>query len=189
MQKLTQRSDTWTLSCQYDVLEKSISILDILKDYPNCNLFSAAYVDMLKPLSPRQYSISSSPLASIAVLEQDSHGPKIARITFDVHEGPARSGKDRNFQGVTSTYLTTHPLNNKLRCFVRPTNTSFHLRKYHETTVVMICAETGIAPMRGFIEERAQIAAVGNRKVGKALLYFGCRHFENVFLYAQQLKE
>jgi cytochrome P450/NADPH-cytochrome P450 reductase len=172
-----------------EILAKRISILDILEQFPSCDLSFAAYLDMLKPLSSRQYSISSSPLAGNSNQEQGHHGPVNASITFDVHESPAWSGNGNIFRGVASTYLASRSVNSKLRCFVRATNASFHLPKDPETPVIMICAGTGIAPMRGFIEERAQLVKAGSRKIGKALLFFGCRDFEKDFIYEEQLKE
>jgi cytochrome P450/NADPH-cytochrome P450 reductase len=170
-----------------EVLEKRVSILDILEDFPSCSIPFASYLDMLKPLSPRQFSISSSPVANAT--QSRPGGPVIASITFDVHEAPARSGNGKVFQGVASTYLATRSVNSKLRCFVRATNTSFRLPTDTETPIVMISAGTGIAPMRGFIQERAEIARAGVKKLGKALLYFGCRDYEKDFIYADQLKE
>jgi cytochrome P450/NADPH-cytochrome P450 reductase len=172
-----------------EVLAKRMTVLDVLEDFPSCQLPLSSYLNMLKPLSPRQYSISSSPFANLPQSGQGDHAPTTASITFDVHENPARSGNGRVFQGVASTYLSSRPLNSNIRCYVRATNASFHLPKDPETPIIMVCAGTGIAPMRGFIEERAQIAKAGSRKLGKALLYFGCRHHEKDFIYADQLKE
>jgi len=172
-----------------EILDKRISILDILEDFPSCDMPFATYLDMLRPLSPRQFSISSSPVATTTTLDSSYGGTVIASITFDVHEAPARSGNGRVFQGVASTYLATRSINSKLRCFVRATNTAFRLPADPETPIVMISAGTGIAPMRGFIQERAEIAKAGVKKLGKALLYFGCRDYEKDFLYADQLRE
>ncbi|CEO96519.1 hypothetical protein PBRA_005128 [Plasmodiophora brassicae] len=58
-----------------------------------------------------------------------------------------------------------------------------HRRK---VPVIMVAAGSGIAPFRGFIQERAAMVAVG-RQVGPALLYYGCRAREE-FVYADDLK-
>ncbi|KZO97740.1 ferredoxin reductase-like protein [Calocera viscosa TUFC12733] len=47
----------------------------------------------------------------------------------------------------------------------------------------MFCAGSGFAPMRGFIQDRAEQLAAG-RQVGKTLLFMGCRDPEKDFLYA-----
>ena len=175
-----------------EVLAKRMSVLDILDDYPSCTLDFAAYLDMLKPLSPRQYSISSSPLATPAG-EDTKSNPVIASVTYDVHEAPARSGHNRIFRGVASTYLSNKDVGAKLRCFVRATNAGFHLPRDPEVPIIMVAAGTGIAPMRGFIQERACLAAAtatagGSSKLGRALLYFGCRDADRDFIYKDELK-
>jgi len=176
---------------QSEILPKRYSILDLLEDHPACELSFAAYIDMLKPLSPRQYSISSSPLAAAQFNIAKSHAQQttLASITYDVHDTPAWSGNGRIFKGVASTYLSACEPGARIRCFVRPTNAAFHLPPDPETPIIMIAAGTGIAPMRGFIQERAAIASGGQQKLGPAILYFGCRHHEKDFIYAEELKQ
>jgi cytochrome P450/NADPH-cytochrome P450 reductase len=53
--------------------------------------------------------------------------------------------------------------------------------------MVMICAGTGLAPFRGFLQERAIQAAAGQR-VGRALLFFGCDHPDADLLYREELE-
>jgi cytochrome P450/NADPH-cytochrome P450 reductase len=50
----------------------------------------------------------------------------------------------------------------------------------------MICAGTGIAPFRGFVQECALRAAAGG-PIGRALLFFGCHHPDVDFLYREEL--
>jgi cytochrome P450 / NADPH-cytochrome P450 reductase len=69
---------------------------------------------------------------------------------------------------------------------VRPSNTHFHPPPAPETPIVMVCAGTGLAPFRGFLQERAVQAANGQR-VGRALLFFGCDHPDVDYLYRDEL--
>ncbi|KAJ2988204.1 hypothetical protein NUW58_g4103 [Xylaria curta] len=68
-----------------EVIDKRVSVLDLLEDYPSAKLTFAAYLDMLRPLTPRQYSISSSPLATVP------GQPVLASLTYDVHSAPSHS--------------------------------------------------------------------------------------------------
>ncbi|KAL9038135.1 MAG: hypothetical protein Q9214_005406, partial [Letrouitia sp. 1 TL-2023] len=174
------------------VLERRYSLLDLLEDFPNCKLPFPAYLDMLKPLASRQYSISSSLLLSSGN-PNNMQNDAIASITYDIHSGPALSGNNRSFKGVASNYLAGLTEGNKVHCYVRSTNRAFHLPADPSTPIVMIAAGSGIAPMRGFIQERAAIASArgddgASMHLGAAILYFGCRDHELDFIYAGELR-
>jgi NADPH-ferrihemoprotein reductase len=49
----------------------------------------------------------------------------------------------------------------------------------------MIGPGTGVAPFRGFVQERAQQVKNGDN-VGKTILFFGCRNSEQDFLYKKE---
>jgi cytochrome P450/NADPH-cytochrome P450 reductase len=174
-----------------DVIAKRYSILDILEDFSECQLPFAMYLDMLKPLSPRQYSISSSPLANTEFIQtsQETGQRLTASLTYDVHDEAAWSGANRRFRGVASTYLSRQEPGEKVRCFTRATNINFHLPLDSTVPIIMICTGSGLAPMRGFIQERATIKKARNTSVGPAILYFGCRHYKKDFIYSDELKQ
>jgi cytochrome P450/NADPH-cytochrome P450 reductase len=174
-----------------EVISKRLSILDFLEDHQDSQLPFAAYLDMLKPLTPRQYSISSSPLSSVEFVTtpQGTSQRLTASLTYDVHNEEAWSGEGRQFHGVASTYLARQTPGDKLRCFTRATNINFHLPMDPTVPVIMVCAGTGLAPMRGFIQERATIKKARNALLGPAILYFGCRHYEEDFIYSDELKQ
>jgi cytochrome P450/NADPH-cytochrome P450 reductase len=174
-----------------NIVSKRYSVLDMLEDHSDCQLPFAAYLDMLKPLSPRQYSISSSPLANVEFVatEKGSSQRLTASLTYDVHEEAAWSGADRQFHGVASTYLARQEPSARLRCFARATNANFHLPLDPTVPIIMVCAGTGLAPMRAFIQERATIKKARNATLGPAILYFGCRHHEHDYIYADELAQ
>jgi cytochrome P450/NADPH-cytochrome P450 reductase len=167
-------------------LQKRYSIIDVLDEF-DVQIPMNAYVDMLQPLTPRQYSISSSPLYPINTLSADE-AKQLVSITYDVFESPAWSGHG-TFQGTASTYLASRHPGDRMSCFIRPTNVGFRLPPSPETPVIMIAAGTGLAPMRAFIQERAAIAEAGVRKLGPATLFFGCRHEDKDFIYKEELLE
>lgn len=175
-------------SYKAEVLPKRLSVLDVLEDFPACHIELVDYVDMLKPLAPRQYSISSSPYASFDK-EYSEHAGPVATVTYDVHSAPAFSGKGRTFNGVASSYLSRANIGSRIHCHVRSTNAAFHLPRDPKTPVILIAAGSGLAPMRGFIQDREAIAAArGVDALGPALFYFGCRDFEKDFIYADELR-
>jgi cytochrome P450/NADPH-cytochrome P450 reductase len=174
-----------------NTVAKRFNIIDILEDFSECQLPFATYLDMLKPLVPRQYSISSSPLANVEFLEtpQGSGQRLTASLTYDVHDTGAWSGMGRRFYGAASTYLARQEPGEKVRCFTRATNVNFHLPLDPTIPIIMVCAGSGFAPMRGFIQERATIQKARNITLGPAVLYFGCRNYEFDYIYADELRQ
>jgi len=159
-----------------EVLGRRKSVIDLLEEFPACQLPFNRYLEMLPPLRPRYYSISSSPL-------QD---PRRCSITVAVVDGPARSGRGV-FQGVCSSHLLRQPEGAPIHAFVKDTKSAFRLPEDPATPIIMIGPGTGLAPFRGFLQERAALRAAG-RTVGPALLFFGCRHPRQDFIYENELR-
>ena len=159
-----------------EVLARRKSLIDLLEEFPACQLPFNRYLEMLPPLRPRYYSISSSPL-------QDE---RRCSITVAVVDGPARSGRG-TFQGVCSGHLLRQPEGGQVHAFVKDTKSAFRLPADPATPIIMIGPGTGLAPFRGFLQERAAGRAAG-RAVGPALLFFGCRHPRQDFIYEDELR-
>ncbi|GME24391.1 NADPH-cytochrome p450 reductase [Neofusicoccum parvum] len=170
-----------------NVLLPNYSTLDILEDHPSTTLPLPTYLDTLKPLSPRQYSISSSPLAPHRF--NPARTTHSLTLTYAVHTSPSRAAPStRTFHGAASTYLASLRPGARLHGHVRRTAApSFRLPADPTVPVVLVAAGSGIAPMRGFVEERVALAAAG-RALGPALLYFGCRDYERDFICEEELR-
>jgi cytochrome P450 / NADPH-cytochrome P450 reductase len=159
-----------------DVLARRKSVFDLLEEHPACELPFHAYLEMLSLLAPRYYSISSSP----------SGDPARCSVTVGVVEAPASSGRGV-YKGVCSNYLSGRRVGDNVHATVRETKAGFRLPDDPSVPVIMIGPGTGLAPFRGFLQERAHRKAQGAR-LGPAMLFFGCRHPEQDFLYADELK-
>ena len=112
-----------------------------------------------------------------------------ATLTISVVQAPSLAAKDQPFLGVGSSYLASLRKGDRVALSVRPSNAAFHLPQDPSVPVIMFAAGSGLAPMRGFIQERAEQKKAG-REVGRMLLYYGCRTPENDYLYSDSdLKE
>ena len=159
------------------VLGRRTSLLELLERFASCELPFAAFLEMLPPIRARQYSISSSPLWN----------PERCTLTVAVVDAPALSGQGQ-YKGMASSLLAACGPGTRIAVAVRPSNTHFHPPSSAQTPIIMVCAGTGLAPFRGFLQERAVQAASG-QTVGPALLFFGCDHPDVDYLYADEFRE
>ncbi|ANI40550.1 bifunctional nitrate reductase/sulfite reductase flavoprotein subunit alpha [Mycolicibacterium vaccae] len=142
--------------------------LDLVREFP-VRAEPQLWQEVLVRLTPRQYSISSSPLVS----------PHEVQLTTAIVRYRAADGSPRG--GVASTYLADLPDGTPVPVFVQR---SPHFRPPQEsqTPMIMVGPGTGIAPFRGFLQERR---ALGHR--GPNWLFFGDRHREQNFYYRDDL--
>ncbi|HEX7882504.1 MAG TPA: cytochrome P450, partial [Afipia sp.] len=160
-----------------EILAKRRSVYSLLEEYPACELPFHTYLEMLSLLSPRYYSISSSPAVA---------GVSKCSVTVGVVDAPASSGRGI-YKGVCSNYLSSRRPGDVVYAIVRETKAGFRLPENPLTPIIMIGPGTGLAPFRGFLQERAAMKAKG-QSLGPSMLFFGCRHPEQDFLYADELK-
>ena len=160
-----------------EVLAKRKSILDLLEEHPACELPLAVFLELIPYMSPRYYSISSAP----GVAEDQ------CSITVGVVKGPALSGKGE-FKGTCSNYLAQLAPGDTFKALVRKPTAAFRLPENPQTPIIMVGPGTGIAPFRGFLQQRAILKAQG-AELGDAMLFFGCRHRDHDFLYREELEQ
>jgi len=161
---------------QTQVLEKRLSVLHLLECYPACGLPFATFLELLPPLKPRYYSISSSP----------EKNDRQASITVGVVRDAAWDGNGE-YCGVASNHLAGSPQGTEVMMFTKTPESGFNLPEDTETPIIMIGPGTGIAPFRGFLQARAAWKQAG-KSLGTAHLYFGCRN-EAGFLYRTELEQ
>ena len=139
-------------------------IVDMLRFSP-AQLDAEALIGLLRPLTPRLYSIASSQ----AEVESEVH-VTVGAVRFDV-EGRARAGG-------ASSFLADRVGEEGEVCVFIEHNDNFRLPANPETPVIMIGPGTGIAPFRAFMQQRA-----ADEATGKNWLFFGNPHFTEDFLY------
>lgn len=159
-----------------EVLNKRLSMLDLLEKYEACEMPFEKFLELLPALKPRYYSISSSPSVS----------PDKASITIAVVQGAAWSGLGE-YEGVASNYLLERRPGEEILMFIRTPETDFQLPEHPDTPVVMVGPGTGMAPFRGFLQARSAMQKEG-ASLGEAHLYFGCRNASD-FIYEKELRK
>lgn len=161
------------------------------------NIPFSAFIEGLNKLQPRYYSISSSSLVQ----------PKMISITAVV-DAKALPGREDAFRGVATNYLLAlkqkqngepnstpfglsyeimGPRNkyDGIHVPVHVRHSNFKLPSDPSKPIIMIGPGTGVAPFRGFVQERAKQAANGEN-VGKTVLFFGCRKPDEDFIYQKE---
>jgi cytochrome P450/NADPH-cytochrome P450 reductase len=158
------------------VLDRHVSLLDVLERFPTVELPFQVFLERCGPIRPRYYSISSSPLAD----------PRRMSLTVGVLHGPAWSGTGQ-YKGLTSNYIARVAPGDEVFGFVRTPNPPFRPPADPATPVVLIGPGTGVAPLRGFLQERA-VRQQRGEPVGRALLFSGCRHPDHDWYYREELQ-
>ncbi|RTE77564.1 hypothetical protein BHE90_007938 [Fusarium euwallaceae] len=148
-------------------------------------------IEGLPKLQPRYYSISSSSLVQ----------PDRISVTVAV-ENQTIPGRPDPFKGVATNYLLAlkqhRDGDGKVNSFyalqgprsrydgvclpIHLRTSNFRLPRDPSKPVILVGPGTGVAPMRGFIHERARLVALG-QDVGRTLLFFGCRRGSEDYLY------
>ena len=139
-------------------------IVDMVR-FSAAQLDAEALISLLRPLTPRLYSIASSQ----AEVESEVH-VTVGVVRYDV-EGRARTG------GASGFLADRVEEDGEIRVFIEH-NDNFRLPSNPETPVIMIGPGTGIAPFRAFMQQRA-----ADEAPGKNWLIFGNPHFTEDFLY------
>lgn len=141
-------------------------VLDVLSLAPQA-LSQAELLPRLRKLSPRLYSISSSPKAHPGEVHLT-----VGAVRYEAHR--------RARKGVASTFLADRA-GDIVKIFVNPSH-GFRPPAASDAPMIMVGPGTGIAPFRAFLEERAATGATG-----KNWLFFGDQKRAADFLYAEQL--
>lgn len=145
-------------------------IIDLLTDFP-AKLEAEQLTGLFRKLPPRLYSIASSQKAELDIADL-----LVSAVRYNAH------GRDR--EGVASTFLADrHKVGDQLKVYVK-NNKNFRLPEDPDRPVIMVGPGTGVAPFRGFLQDR-QASGAG----GKNWLFFGDRTYTHDFLYQLDWQE
>lgn len=156
-------------------------------------------IEGINRIQPRYYSISSSSLVqkekiSITAVVESVRIPGATHLVKGVTTNYLLALKQKqhgepNPDPHGLTYAITGPRNkyDGIHVPVHVRHSNFKLPSDPSKPVIMIGPGTGVAPFRGFVQERAAMAARGDA-VGPTVLFFGCRKSTEDFLYKDEWK-
>ena len=149
---------------------EGLDVLDILRKVPKKQRNLKRFLECLRPLMPRAYSIASSPMR-----DPNSVDLCVATVRYKIGE--------RKYHGVGSSYLQDRlKKGSSVKGYFVP-NKSFSLPEDESQPLIMIGPGTGIAPFRGFLQ-----AHKDKGYTSPTWLFFGERNEASDFLYQDELE-
>lgn len=140
-------------------------LLDVVQEFGPFNVSPQQFVDVLRKMPARLYSIASSLEAN----PEEVH-LTIGAVRYSTH------GRDR---GGVCSILCAERLQpgDKIPVYIHH-NENFKLPEDPSAPIIMVGPGTGVAPFRAFMQEREETGAEG-----KSWMFFGDQHFVTDFLY------
>ncbi len=138
--------------------------IDLIEQFP-AEISAEDLIQLLQPLQPRLYSISSSQLHN-----EDEIHLTVSALRY--------KKDDQERHGTASCFLADRIEEEEQVSIYVAENTQFRLPENNDTPIIMVAAGTGIAPFRAFLQQRQEENASG-----KNWLIFGNRNFRKDFLY------
>ncbi|KAK3714369.1 hypothetical protein QZH41_007988 [Actinostola sp. cb2023] len=192
-----------TKDYQTFIRQPSASLLELMKAFPSCCPPFERLLEHIPQLTPRPYSVASSPLRDLNKL----------KFVFNIIEFPPYEGLRSERTGVCTGCLSRATISmrdegslvdgmTRLQLDEQPSTQSikvpvtarkknqFKLPKDAKTPIIMIGPGTGVAPFLGFLEHRKLECEDRDPKeaFGPTWLFFGCRNSNQDFLYKDELK-
>src|SRR5690606_21692549 len=144
-------------------------LVDVLRRWP-ADWDHQALLAALRPQAQRLYSIASSRKR----VGEEAH------LTVDVLRYQAHG---QPHLGAASAFLAALEEGAQVPVYIEP-NERFRVPADASRDIIMVGPGTGVAPFRGFVQERAETGAGGRN-----WLFFGTQHFNTGFLYQVEWQE
>jgi sulfite reductase (NADPH) flavoprotein alpha-component len=144
-------------------LTATCQVSDVLASYP-ATWTPEALVSALRPVTGRVYSIASSPAA----------------VGDEAHLTVAIVGSDTDrklLAGAASAFVVNTPADSNVQVWIER-NDRFRVPADGARDIIMVGPGTGVAPFRGFVQEREAAGASGRN-----WLFYGGRSLYHDFLY------
>lgn len=145
--------------------------VDLLAEFPSAKLTPQEFVDHLRKLMPRLYSIASSP----RVFPTEIH-LTVAVVRYETN------GRER--VGVASTFLADRAVVGITPTPVFVSHSHFAPPDDGAKDAIMVGPGTGIAPFRAFVQDRVASGASGRNWV-----FFGDQKHATDFLYEEEWRD
>ena len=163
--RLLEAQDKSGLAAVFDTHQ----LIDVLRRWP-AGWDADALVAALRPQAQRLYSIASSRKR----VGEEAH------LTVDALRYQAHGFEH---VGAASGFLASLEEGGSLPVYIEP-NERFRVPADASRDILMIGPGTGVAPFRGFVQERAETGAAGRN-----WLLFGAQHFNTGFLYQAEWQD
>ncbi len=174
---LVEESDASRAAFEAEITAPRLTVTDILLRYSDIQPGIEGLLELCAAIRPRFYSISSTPLEDAGCVS----------LTVGTLDAPAWSGVGQ-YRGVASSYLMSVVSGQSVLGYVRRPNPPFAPPGDARLPMVLIGPGTGIAPLRGFLRQRAAQLRAGET-VGRSLLFYGCRHPDHDWFYRDEMAD
>jgi len=172
--KMRQLAVTGSSEYEEFIVKARRGIVHILEDFPSCRPTAELVAQILPRLQPRYYSISSS-------YRIDSNTVSVCCVEVDW-----QSSSKRKIKGVATGWMAGLKPGDKAPVWMR--RSQFKLPFKTKFPVIMIGPGTGLAPFRGFLQERTWSKSRG-KEIGPNVLFTGFRSEKSDYIYENDLKQ
>mmetsp|Transcript_8255 Transcript_8255/g.10621 ORF Transcript_8255/g.10621 Transcript_8255/m.10621 type:complete len:695 (-) Transcript_8255:76-2160(-) len=162
---------------QRHIVDAHVGIVELVCDIcPSIKLSLKHFIYICRRLAPRMFAITSSSLAD----------PQTVHFDVSIAQGSKPDGTC--YTGVCSSYLQNVSVNSLLRVFCKRSKV-MKPPADPSKSLLMIGPGVGGGALIAILKERSWQKHKLKRKVGKAIVYFGCKNHWLDDIYAKELEE